>query len=151
MDAERRRPADLSELLELMQLRTIGFYELSGRAEVGFQEQADDHDDGDASIDVEVSPGLRIRDDGVDVRCRLTVHSTGGVIIVDGAAFYDSTEPVDVPEEHASSFAEQVGIMTLLPYLRQAVDDLSMRLLFPRRVLIPVVPRGSIKFERDDD
>jgi hypothetical protein len=143
MGVELKRPSNVAELLQLLTLASVDFYEMSGRVDAGFDPA---HESEDGNVQIDVGPALRIRTDGVDVRCRLTARAPGGVIVVDGAAFYNSSEPIEVPHEMAVEFADNVGIMALIPYLRQGVDDLSMRLLFPSRVILPVLLRDAITF-----
>lgn len=148
MTDEVKRPADVPALLQLLHIDSVEYYELSGKVKVGF-DLVDDTEIGpeqEEQLQLNVGPALRLRRDGLDVRCRLTVQAPSGTIVADGAVFYNSVEPIDVDHDIAVSFADNVGIMALIPYLRQAVDDLSMRLLFPSRIILPVLPRGAITF-----
>lgn len=152
MVAEPRKIADVKELLPLLTLDSIDFFEMSGRVEAGFTDSDADEsaaEPAQTDVRVEVSPALRVRSDGIDARCRLRVHPPEGVIVVDGAAFYTSSEPIDVSQDVAVDFADNVAIMALFPYLRQAIDDLSVRLLFTNRVVLPILVRGQITFSEE--
>ena len=49
----------------------------------------------------------------------------------------------------AVEYANEVGVMVLLPYLRQAIADLSLR-VFGATLLMPILPRGAVSFALPD-
>jgi len=101
----------------------------------------------------EISPsyGLRVRTEGNELSVRLatTLEVGLGKIIVDAAVTYTLDADAEYSEEVRLEFANEVGIMALLPYVRQAIADLSQR-VFGEIVLMPVMPRGSLWFSVDD-
>jgi hypothetical protein len=46
-------------------------------------------------------------------------------------------------------YANELGVMTLLPFLRQAIADLTQR-VFGGTLLMPILPRGAVQFELPD-
>ncbi len=49
----------------------------------------------------------------------------------------------------AVEYANEVGVMALLPYLRQAIADLSLR-VFGTALLMPIQQRGAVSFALPD-
>lgn len=47
-------------------------------------------------------------------------------------------------------YANEVGVMTMLPYLRQGIADLTQRVL-GATLLMPVMPRGALTFPLPTD
>lgn len=86
---------------------------------------------------------IRQRTDGLDFRCRLRVSSESARIIVDAAAVFRASGPVLVERPVAERFGEQVGLMTLFPFLREAAADLARRL--DLRVSLPLLKHGEIR------
>lgn len=111
------------------------------------------NEEDDATRLDEISPsyGLRVRSEGNELAVRLatTLEVGLGTIIVDVAITYTLNADAQYNEEVGLEFANEVGIMALLPYVRQAIADLSQRVL-GEIVLMPVMPRGSLWFSEDD-
>ena len=101
----------------------------------------------------EIAPvyGLKIRHEGTElgIRVSVTLDLATAKIVVDGAVNYTTALEVQMDEEAALDFANNVGVMAILPYLRQAIADLSQRVT-GEIVLMPVIPRGGLVFSRDD-
>ncbi|WP_454130139.1 hypothetical protein [Microbacterium aurum] len=109
-------------------------------------------DDAATRVD-EISPsyGLRVRseDNELIVRLATTLEAGLGRIVVDAAITYILNADAEFSEDVRLEFANEVGIMALLPYVRQAIADLSQR-VFGEVVLMPVMPRGTLWFTADD-
>ena len=103
------------------------------------------------SDEVQPTYGLRVKVEGRELGVRLSVNLEwpAGQIIVDAAATYMTDEDVTVPPDTILDFANNVGIMALLPYLRQSVTDLSQK-VFGESLLMPMVKRGELTFTHDD-
>lgn len=58
-----------------------------------------------------------------------------------------------IPEDVALEFANLVGVMAVLPYLREAVHRITDQ-VFGSRVLVPMIRAGELRFtdnEKVDD
>lgn len=144
-DGELRVVTSAAELVADVgvSIQGVTFYKLSAEqaeAEVQASEQS------------EISPsyGLRVRAEGNEIAVRLatTVDIGPGQIVVDAAVTYTVDEDVEVSEAVGLEFANEVGIMALLPYVRQAIADLSQR-VFGDVVLMPVMARGALWFSEE--
>lgn len=59
-------------------------------------------------------------------------------------------EGLSLQSEDLLEYANEVGVMTLLPFIRQNVADLSQRVLgFP--LLMPIMPRGALYFSKGEE
>lgn len=98
--------------------------------------------------DIQPSYSLKtfIEPEVLGIRLLTQVTANVGKIEVDVAIAYRTPEPVQVSEAVLLDFANEVGIMALLPFVREAVADLSVR-VFGNAILMPVMQRGGIHFE----
>ncbi len=96
--------------------------------------------------------GLKLRHDGREIgtRVSVTLDSVSWKIIVDASVEYTIDEDVDLADGVLLDFANNVGVMALIPYLRQAIADLSQRVI-GEVVLMPIIPRGDLNFTPDDE
>lgn len=131
--------ATAKELLAVTNLTKIRFYEL--RASTNDEAESNDEAE-DAPIAVAVA--YRKRAEGVDYRVSLEVPRPRGTILADAAAIYTFTRPVDLSDEALLDFGDNVAMMTVFPYLREAISDLARRL--DDAVVLPVLPRGVLSF-----
>lgn len=101
----------------------------------------------------EIAPayGLKLRHEGLELGTRIsvTLDQLAWKIVVDAAVNYKTAVPVQLDREALLDFANRIGVMALLPYLRQAIADLSQRVL-GEVVLMPVIPPGGLVFTMDD-
>lgn len=116
-------------------------YELSDEGQTALQ----------ASTEITPSYALKLRHEGneLDVRLATTLEVGIGKVVVDAIVNYVTAEPVVMSEEVRLEFANEVGIMALLPFVRQAIADLSQR-VFGQVVLMPVLKRGDLSFSPAD-
>lgn len=96
--------------------------------------------------------GLKLRHVGAEIGIRLSVLLDLGVgrINVDALVNYVADQPVAMTEETRLEFANKVGVMALLPYIRQATADLSQR-VFGEVIMMPVIRAGELSFGPDAD
>lgn len=135
----------LIELVEASTFATVDYYELSARTPTAIPP-------GKALDETEDEPrlgfGLKVAQDTEHatfvIRLRCDVVSAGGEVTVDAGAIYDLDSPREVHEDLMVDFAEEVGAMALLPYIRERVHSLSMHLGFP--VVLPTIQRGQLRF-----
>jgi len=86
----------------------------------------------------------------IGVRLRTDLTFEQGQITCDISAQYVAAHEVDLTDQAFADFANNVGIMAILPYTREAVQSLSGR-VFGRALLLPVIERGDIAFGVSDD
>lgn len=78
---------------------------------------------------------------------RIDLEATEGEIRAAAMANYAVAEDApDLTMRLVVEYANEVGVMALLPYLRQAIADLAQR-VFGGALLMPVLPRGAVSFE----
>lgn len=122
----------------------ITYYRVSAELDDGLS--SDDSDMG------ELVPtyGLKLLSDGdeIGVRLSLTLKGDIGRVEVDIAANYTTPFPIELTEDVRLSFANEVGIMTLIPYVRETVWALTQR-VFGTAIVMPVLQRGELSFTRD--
>lgn len=83
---------------------------------------------------------------------RVRVTTDRGTVIVEPVVTYG------IPTEHAhllqqptlTDFANDVAVMTLLPYARQALQDLAGQVL-REQIVMPSFPRGAITFPQPSE
>lgn len=143
--------ASASEILEVgVELDGVQFFKLF--AEIN-EEAAQPEEASPNEAPAEVSPlyGLKLRHEGNELGIRVSVELDVGAarIIVDASVNYTTAEVLVMNEDTFLDFANNVGVMALLPYLRQAIADLSQRVL-GEIILMPVIPRGGLTFSRQD-
>lgn len=56
--------------------------------------------------------------------------------------------PREIPEDVRLEFANLVGIMALLPFMREAVADMTRKVV-GHPVIMPMIKTGDIRFEGD--
>ncbi|MBN7792445.1 hypothetical protein [Microbacterium esteraromaticum] len=146
MQKEPRVVHSAAEVLDAgVNLESIQFFNL--------QAVINEETDGQANLPAEVTPvyGLKLRQEGNEIGTRVSIELDTGAarIIADASANYSTDELIELDEAAFLDFANNVGVMALLPYLRQAIADLSQRVLGDV-ILMPVIPRGGLVFSRAD-
>lgn len=135
-DAAAPKPlVTLEAAVDALEFDRVDFHNLKGRRTARHIEKNDG--------DMDMSVMLRARSHGLDVRCRLTCSANHAQLTVDASATFVATEPVVLDEDVAHRFAEQVGVMALYPYLREAAGDLGRR--FGQTVSLPLLRRGQVR------
>lgn len=131
-----------------VQLDDVAFAELHARRSL----------DGPAaepgSTDPRYTLSVQTSDDADRFRLILSVDLAlpEGDVHVTVVAEYTLTVPPTGPLSRAIvvQYANEVGVMTMLPYLRQGIADLTQR-VFGSALLMPVMPRGAISFPVPED
>lgn len=147
----RTQPTDeenaaILDLFERSQLDSVEFHEYSARRLVENAQAEEKPDETEVSIACESFAG----DDRFGVRLVLKLLPFKGEISVSVAGEYVITEG-GAPDPHAVlGFGNEIAIMSLLPYAREAVSTLSTR-VFGKPVLLPVIRRGDIGFDLDGE
>lgn len=150
MSVDPENPPIISSLKELVQDVTVNlvgitYYKVSAELEDGVD--ADNPNVG------EMVPtyGLKLLSKGNEIGVRISLMLAGdiGHVAVDLAANYQTPMAVVLPEPVRLEFANEVGIMALIPYLRETVWSLSQR-VFGQAIVMPVIQRGGLAFTADE-
>ena len=144
--------AALRALVGSVQLLAVGFHEISARQADGIEAKLEEN----PNVVPEYALGI-FRDDQdasrfkLRLRCRI-VFSDGSELIAEPEGTYQVTDESLLPlsRELIVEFANEVAVMALLPYLRQALADMSQR-VFGSTLLMPVMQRGVISFVANQD
>lgn len=139
----------LQELVKAANLETIDFQELAARKrDVVWQE-------GDV-----LGPSYYLRleraraEDGrvlFRIYLRMELELPDAEFVVEPAAIYSVEGEGERLMDKATmnAFANEVGIMVLLPYMREALADVSARVL-GEPLLMPILQRGQLVFDEAD-
>ena len=143
---EPRQVASIEDAVEALALADVSFLALSARrAEPpapGVVERVE-------TADLAFRLASRMSEQGVDYRCELRVTLPDGEVNVDAVASYRASEPVALGGDALADFGDNVAIMTLFPYVREAAADLARRISYS--VTLPVMPRGTLSFRGEQD
>lgn len=134
--------ASIRELIDRCTLRQIEYHEIS--ASLSGEKY-------DPSEPPELNMELRVqhRCDGEDFGIRLAaeITSIAGTVTAKVAAVYDYEG--EAPTQRALfGFGNEVGVMTVFPFLRETVHSLSMK-VFAFPILLAPINRGDIGFDLD--
>lgn len=133
-----RNVSDIDGLLALTELKAVTFNEVSAR-------RADTEDEPN-QFRMEVS-SLVGDGDSITVRCRAVVDGAGGAYVAEADGLFSLAERVQIDESVLLEFVERVGVMTVYPYLRTAISDLSARIGHKTPVLRLLRP-GDVNLQR---
>lgn len=86
----------------------------------------------------------------LQLRCEIELPT--GVAVIEPVATYRlPTDDADLLTPNViTEYANEVGVMALIPYLRHALADITLRVL-EEPLLMPVLPRGALHFEWDGE
>ena len=91
--------------------------------------------------------------DGIGIRLAIEIALSNGMIKADAGVIYRTTKAGDlisVPEEIGLEFVNRVGSLALLPYLREAIADTSLRVL-GKPITLPMLRAGQLMFQAIDN
>lgn len=136
---------ELRLLVDNAVLDDVVFSELSARRNEDFQ---------GASIQVRPAYRLHLRprldsQPGFQIALEVVIRSEIGVISATAVAAYTVSDAgVEVLQDQTTviEFGNEVAVMTLIPYLRYAIADITTR-VFGAPLLMPVLHRGDIRFD----
>lgn len=136
-------------------LTDVRFYKVS--AELVEPDEAHGADEDSVSVkdsggetevaEISVNIGLRTRQQGgaIGVRVEFAAVHDDWKVFLDVAAEYVAEEPFEATEEGRTDFADKVGIMTLYPYIREAVGNLTQRTV-GSSFMLPTIRQGEVSF-----
>ena len=138
----------IHDLIEDCQLDAVSFIEISAKQR--FEKlSSSEVQQTEASIDPVHSLQLaRSEDDGgFRIRVRTEIDTEPGLIVVDAAAEYSlaARPSSDYSAELLVEFANKVAVFALIPYIRQAIADVTQR-VFGTSLLMPMIRRGELEF-----
>lgn len=139
--------AELIALNGAASLQRIEFLELHARRNETVPAPSDEPVEVDPKYGLGVEQG---RGKEFRLRLRITLDATVGDIVVEAAAYYDAEAyEAELDQGLLLDYANQVGIMALIPYLRHAIADLTQR-VFGLPLLMPIMQRGEVTFDEAD-
>lgn len=144
---------DIHRLVAEVELRHVATLEMSaGRVDHSQSNEELMASFEDKGHDIEMDFGVALdlgeeQDKRFRVRLLTEIESDPGIIRVNLAAEYELTElnPRDIPEEVMLDFVNSVAVMTLLPYVRQSVADISQR-VFTYPITMPLYKANDLTF-----
>lgn len=139
---EPRTVTDLHEAVSLLDFADVIVYETRGqRRDGGFddllEDNTNDQGNGELRMDVLVQDGP----EGMAIRAQCITSSADVVVSYDAAVVYRKAEPLRLDGATTSAFIVNVGLMTLYPFLREGVHEVSARLGFP--IKLGLLKRGE--------
>lgn len=146
-DTEPRAVGSAAELLRDVTLDITGvtFYQVS--AELRDSVSGEDPEVG--TIVPTYALKTLVEGDHVGVRLHVHLEAEIGVADVDAAVAYKTPYPVSMTEAVKLEFANEVGVMALVPYLREAISTITQK-VFGEAVLMPVFQRGELWFSEEE-
>ena len=135
----------LEQLVQVAELQSVAFEELSARRISGNDPSEPPRFD----LRIDVEPAESVSGEWRQVVYTLRVHfeAPSGEATVAPMAVY--RVPADQPDllaaQNVMDYANEVAVMTLIPYARSALSELSSRVL-DEHVLMPVFQRGEVAF-----
>lgn len=137
----------IESLVEALNLAGITYYSMNTELREGDASEFGGEDD-----DVNAEFGFRTRHNlnEFGVRIRVDLETVRGRASVDVSVEYAADRPVRIPKEVAYEFINNVALMQVYPYLREAVMTNTSR-VFGAPVLLPLFMRGQLRFEVDEN
>lgn len=137
----------LRDLVGQVELEDLSLVELTARRSLKPAEPDS------AAVEPHYTLNAQVTDDKLHLRLilRIDLEASAGELRAAAMADYrvDEKAAPTLTMRLAVEYANEVGVMTLLPYLRQAIADLSLR-VFGAALLMPILPRGAVSFALPD-
>jgi hypothetical protein len=135
----------IEDLVAAVELTDIEFYELSARSRAGFGDDVGSEADTDPTFELKVLH----KEKKYKVRLRVSISTTYGDVVADAGIVYELANDARIPHGIGLDFANRVGIMALLPYVRESIHSLTSK-AFGQGLLMPVMRAGDLQFEAED-
>lgn len=142
-DADDSDMTRLHSLIEQSRLKSVEYYEVSARR---FESDAPPEQNGNISIDLAV----RTDESGFGVRLTGTADFPLGQATASVAGEYEVDDGLILHERTVRHFANEVGVMTVLPYLREGIATITAK-VFGAPVHLPIIQRGEITISLDGE
>lgn len=131
--------AKVKSLIVRADLAGVRFHELTAKLHDDIEQSADDDE---AKIDLTYQ--TRSSGNAFGVRALVSVTAPVGIAQVVVAADYALSEGPVPDAETLELFASEVGVMTLIPYIREALSSLTLR-VFGAPIFLPMIQRGDVR------
>lgn len=138
--------ASVRELIEKSELRSIECYEVSARRYDAVP--LDDPQGGNGGLSITIQH--RLDDDSFGIRLVGSVELKAGEASASIAGEYALLDEFHPSPRTLKMFINEVGVMTILPYFREAIATMTSR-VFGEAVLLPTIQRGEITVDLDED
>lgn len=135
--------AAIRELMDRCTLRQIEYHEISAKLS---GEKYDPLSPPELTMELRVQHRCDHEDFGIRLAAEIT--SVAGTATATVAAVFDYQG--DVPTQRALfGFGNEVGVMTVFPFLRETVHSLSLK-VFAFPILLAPINRGDVGFDLDE-
>ena len=133
--------ADVHAVIAASELRSIEYYEMSAKRYDAPQELADTQD---GQLRIAIQQRSDAESFGIRLNAALTMAL--GEANVSVAGEYALTEGLELTTRAVQLFANEVGVMAVYPYLREAVASITGR-VFNEPLHLQMISRGDIVTE----
>lgn len=133
------------DLVQQSELREIRYHEVSAR----LLDANKQREENESNVDISMDLAQRRDDKSFSIRLTCTARPFKGEIIAAVAAEYAMIDGTTPSPRVVMAFANEVAIMTLFPYVREAISTSAARVFPAQQVLLPVMERGQVGFELD--
>lgn len=133
------------DLFSRSTLQTVEFHNVEARRLDENKQREEDEE----SIDVGMTLQHHIGEDQFGIRLLVQLYPFKGEVEVAVAAEYSVDSGPQAEDSVVRGFGNEVAVMTLLPYAREAVSNLSTR-IFGKPILLPTMGRGDVGFDLDE-
>ncbi|MEJ6554010.1 hypothetical protein PQI51_03105 [Microbacterium esteraromaticum] len=137
--------ARISDLLRRSTLQTVEYHSVEARR-LTENKQREEHED---SVDVSMSLKHHFGEDSFGILLQAQLFPYRAEVTVAVAAEYSIDSGGPAEDAVVRGFGNEVAVMTLLPFAREAVATLSTR-VFGKPILLPTLSRGEVGFDLDD-
>lgn len=136
-------------LVNAVDLESISFLELSAKRtdEEATQSLVDNEESYDVQPDFTLQFARDIDQQKFRIRIKTVIQAQPGTVVIDAAAEYSlsNLELEDITEELMLEFANRVALMSIVPYLRQGLADMTQR-VFGVPLTMPLYRAGELQF-----
>lgn len=140
---EASEVSTIQELVDLMSLQEVRFYEVGCRAKAP-------GDGGGATPSFSFGYSERSEAQELEDRFRFIVETEVADYLVELSAIYTLQEPRTIPQDIRIDFAERIGFMTVFPFMREALINGAAR-LGKRGPLLDFMRPGDLKINWNPD
>lgn len=137
-----REIRDIKDLIDSVTMSDIQFYELTCTR----NDQENNQDD------VEIHPTFTLQighpSNGIGVRLAIEIVFAGGSARADAGVLYltqSSEDIAPISEELGLEFVNRVGLLVLMPYLREAIANITLK-VFGKPTTLPMLRAGQLTF-----
>lgn len=134
---------NIKELLDHIEFDGVKF--LEQHAKTTFEQLEYEPGENDEVIDPQIDMELRSSPEAVVIRVQFKASTPAGYVLIDGLATFTYDHPIEASRELILEFINKVGFSTYIPYLRQAVHDLTSK-CFTHPLILPLFNSEAFDF-----